>query len=273
MNSRTGRVVSLVVLTIGALGMVAPFIWMFSTSLRTPTSAYDLPPHWLPTQFRFGNYVDAVTGPVPILRNMLNSAVIAIATSLGMILTAPIAGYAFARLRFPGRNVLFVSLLASLMVPIQVTIIPLFLIMRNLGLVNNPLSLILPGLTGALGVFLMRQFFLGLPEEMLEAARLDGAGPFQAYRLVALPLARNGVSTLGVITFLASWNSYFAPSIFLNNVETATLPLGLVLMLGPYGAGNLSAVMAATTIAIAPALLAFLLAQRWLIDSLTQSGV
>jgi multiple sugar transport system permease protein len=273
MNSRTGRVVSLVVLTIGALGMVAPFIWMFSTSLRTPTSAYDLPPHWLPTQFRFGNYVDAVTGPVPILRNMLNSAVIAIATSLGMILTAPIAGYAFARLRFPGRNVLFVSLLASLMVPIQVTIIPLFLIMRNLGLVNNPLSLILPGLTGALGVFLMRQFFLGLPEEMLEAARLDGAGPFQAYRLVALPLARNGVSTLGVITFLASWNSYFAPSIFLNNVETATLPLGLVLMLGPYGAGNLSAVMAATTVAIAPALLAFLLAQRWLIDSLTQSGV
>jgi multiple sugar transport system permease protein len=273
MNSRTGRVVLLVVLAIGALGMVAPFIWMFSTSLRAPTSAYDLPPHWLPTQFRFGNYVDAVTGPVPILRNMLNSAVIAIATSLGMVVTAPIAGYAFARLRFPGRNVLFVSLLASLMVPIQVTIIPLFLIMRNLGLVNNPLSLILPGLTGALGVFLMRQFFLGVPEEMLEAARLDGAGPFQAYRLVALPLARNGVSTLGVITFLASWNSYFAPSIFLNNVETATLPLGLVLMLGPYGAGNLSAVMAATTIAIAPALLAFLLAQRWLIDSLTQSGV
>lgn len=268
-----GKIVSLAVLTLGAVGVVAPFLWMFSTSLRTPTSAYDLPPHWLPTQFRIGNYGDAVGGPVPILRNMLNSAVIAIAVSLGMILTAPIAGYAFARLRFPGRNVLFVSLLASLMVPIQVTIIPLFLIMRSLGLVNNPLSLILPGLTGALGVFLMRQFFLGLPEEMLEAARLDGATPFQAYRLVALPLARNGVSTLGVITFLASWNSYFAPSIFLNNVETATLPLGLVLMLGPYGSGNLAAVMAATTIAIAPALLVFLLAQRWLIDSLTQSGV
>jgi multiple sugar transport system permease protein len=272
MNSAR-RIVALTILILGAVGMVAPFLWMFSTSLRTSTSAYDLPPHWLPTQFKFGNYSEAVSGPVPILRNMLNSAVIAISVSIGMIITAPMAGYAFARLRFPGRDLLFVSLLASLMVPIQVTIIPLFLIMRSLGLINNPLSLILPGLTGALGVFLMRQFFLGLPEEMLEAARLDGAGPFQAYRLVALPLARNGVSTLGVITFLASWNSYFAPSIFLSNVDTATLPLGLVLMLGPYGAGNLSAVMAATTIAIAPALLVFLLAQRWIIDSLTQSGV
>jgi len=272
MNSAR-RIVALTVLILGAVGMVAPFLWMFSTSLRTSTSAYDLPPHWLPTQFKVGNYSEAVSGPVPILRNMVNSAVIAISVSIGMIITAPMAGYAFARLRFPGRDLLFVSLLASLMVPIQVTIIPLFLIMRSLGLINNPLSLILPGLTGALGVFLMRQFFLGLPEEMLEAARLDGAGPFQAYRLVALPLARNGVSTLGVITFLASWNSYFAPSIFLSNVDTATLPLGLVLMLGPYGAGNLSAVMAATTIAIAPALLVFLLAQRWIIDSLTQSGV
>jgi multiple sugar transport system permease protein len=268
-----GQVVSIAVLILGAIGMVAPFIWMASTSLLSTARAYDLPPHWLPDEFRIGNYSEAVNGPVPILRNMFNSAVIAIAVSIGMIITAPMAGYAFARLKFPGRDLLFVSLLASLMVPIQVTIIPLFLIMRNLGLINNPLSLILPGLTGALGVFLMRQFFLGLPEEILEAAKLDGAGPFKTYRLVALPLAKNGVSTLGVITFVASWNSYFAPSIFLNNVETATLPLGLVLMLGPYGAGNLSAVMAATAIAIAPALLVFLVAQRWIIESLTQSAV
>ncbi len=268
-----GQVVSIAVLILGAIGMVAPFIWMASTSLLSTARAYDLPPHWLPDEFRIGNYSEAVNGPVPILRNMFNSAVIAIAVSIGTIITAPMAGYAFARLKFPGRDLLFVSLLASLMVPIQVTIIPLFLIMRNLGLINNPLSLILPGLTGALGVFLMRQFFLGLPEEILEAAKLDGAGPFKTYRLVALPLAKNGVSTLGVITFVASWNSYFAPAIFLNNVETATLPLGLVLMLGPYGAGNLSAVMAATAIAIAPALLVFLVAQRWIIESLTQSAV
>ncbi|MCA0322407.1 MAG: carbohydrate ABC transporter permease [Actinobacteria bacterium] len=268
-----GEVVAVTILVIGAIGMVAPFLWMFTTSLRTSTKAYDLPPQWLPTEFKWENYAEAVNGPVPILKNMANSAVIAIAVSIGMIITAPMAGYAFARLRFPGRDSLFVALLASLMVPIQVTVIPLFLLMRTLGLVNNPLSLILPGLTGAFGVFLMRQFFLGLPEEILEAARLDGCGPFTAYRLVALPLVKNGVSTLGVITFLGSWNAYFAPSIFLNDVDTATLPLALVLMLGPYGAGNMSAVMAATTIAILPALIVFLIAQRWIIASLTQSGV
>jgi multiple sugar transport system permease protein len=268
-----GKVVAVAILILGAVGMLAPFLWMFTTSLRTSTRAYDLPPQWFPTEFVWSNYRDAVTGPVPILRNMWNSALIAIAVSIGMIITAPLAGYAFARLRFPGREFLFVTLLASLMVPIQVTIIPLFLIMRTFGLIDNPLSLILPGLTGALGVFLMRQFFLGLPEEILEAARLDGCGPWKTYRLVALPLAKNGVSTLGVITFLASWNAYFAPSIFLNSTETATLPPALVLMLGPYGAGNIAAVMAATAIAILPALVVFLVAQRWIIESLTQGGV
>lgn len=268
-----GKAVSVVLLALGALAMIAPFLWMFTTSLRSPGEAYDLPPQWVPTEFRWSNFVDAVSGPVPILRNMLNSALIAIVTSLGMVVTAPMAGYAFARLKFPGRNAIFILLLASLMVPAQVTIIPLFLMMSEWGLINNPLSLILPGLTGALGVFLMRQFFLGMPEEILEAAKLDGASAWTTYRLIALPLARNGISTLGIITFLGSWNAYFAPSIFLNNTDTATLPLALVLLLGPYGAGNLAQVMAATVIAVIPALVVFLLAQRWIIASLTQSAV
>lgn len=268
-----GQVVAMVLLGLGAVAMVAPFLWMLTTSLRSPGHAYDLPPQWLPTELRWSNFADAVSGPVPILRNMLNSAIVAVATSVGMIVTAPMAGYAFARLRFPGRSSIFVLLLASLMVPAQVTIIPLFLMMSSWGLVDNLLSLILPGLTGALGVFLMRQFFLSLPESILEAARLDGASAWGTYRLVALPLARNGVSTLGIITFLTSWNAYFAPSILLSSTDTATLPLALVLLLGPYGAGNLAQVMAATVIAIAPAFVLFLLAQRWIIASLTQSGV
>ncbi|GAA2173782.1 carbohydrate ABC transporter permease [Arthrobacter parietis] len=268
-----GKAISLVLLTLGAIAMIAPFLWMFTTSLRSPGNAYDLPPLWFPNEFQWENYPDAVNGPVPILRNMFNSAVIAIAVSIGMIITAPMAGFAFARLRFPGRNIIFILLLASLMVPPQVTIIPLFLMMSEWGLINNPLSLILPGITGALGVFLMRQFFLSLPEEMLEAARLDGANAWTVYRLIALPLAKNGISTLGIITFLGSWNAYFAPSIFLNDTSTATLPLALVLLLGPYGAGNLSLVMAATVIAILPALIVFIIAQRWIIASLTQSGV
>ena len=266
-------VVALVILCLGALGMVIPFLWMFSTSMRPATEAYDLPPHWLPFPMSSENYVNAVTGPVPLLRNLWNSLVIAVAVTVAQVILCPLAGYAFARLRFPFRNAMLVVLLSSLMVPVQVTIIPLYLLMRNLGLLNNPLSLILPALTGAFGVFLMRQFFLGLPEEILEAARVDGAGPLTTYRRVAFPLALPGVSTLAVITFLTTWNAFFAPSIFLSSIETATMPLALVLMLGPYKTGDVAMIMAATTIAIIPALLMYLFGQRWIVESLTQSGV
>lgn len=272
-RSGPGGWIATIILIVGAAGMIAPFLWMFSTSMRPAKEAYDLPPTWLPFPLQSENYVNAVTGPVPLLQNMLNSAVIAITVTLAQIVLCPMAGYAFARLRFPARNVLLITLLASLMVPVQVTIIPLFILMRNLGLINNPLSLILPALTGAFGVFLMRQFFLGLPEEILEAARIDGAGPFTVYRLVALPLAKPGLSALGVITFLATWNAYFAPSIFLNSIGTATMPLALVLMLGPYKTGDVAMIMAATTIAILPAFLVYLVAQRWIVESLTSSGV
>lgn len=261
------------ILVIGAIGMVAPFLWMFATSMRPATEAFDLPPTWIPWPLNEQNYVAAVTGPVPLLKNMFNSAVIAIAIALGQIITCPLAGYAFAKMRFPGRNILFIILLTSLMVPIHVTIIPLFILMRNIGLVNNPLALILPGITGAFGVFLMRQFFLSLPSELLEAARIDGAGAFTTYRAVALPLAKPALTALGIIAFLAAWNAYFVPLIFLSNINTATMPLALVLMLGPNRSGNVAEIMAATTIAIVPALIVFLLAQRWIVESMTRSGL
>lgn len=241
--------------------------------MRSQLTAYDLPPRWVPFPVRAENYDDAISGPVPLLRTMLNSAVIAIAVALGQVVTCPMAGYAFARLRFRGRNAVLVTLLASLMVPVQVTVVPLFLLMRHFDLIDHPLSLILPGLTGAFGVFLMRQFFLTLPEELLEAGRVDGAGPWTVYRAIALPLAKPALAALGVIAFLTSWNSYYLPSIFLNSVDHATMPLGLVLMLGPYKTGNVAMIMAATTIAIVPALVVFLFAQRWIVESLTQTGL
>jgi multiple sugar transport system permease protein len=268
-----GTVIATAVLAIGAIGMVVPFLWMFSTSMLPSTEAYDLPPKWIPFPFMADNYVNAISGPVPLLQNMWNSAVIAISVTLAQIVLCPLAGYAFARLRFPGRNAFLIVLLSALMVPVQVTVIPLFILMRNLNLINNPLSLILPALTGAFGVFLMRQFFLTLPEEIFEAARLDGAKPFTVYRLIALPLVKPGLSALGVITFLATWNAYFAPSIFLNSIDTATMPLALVLMLGPYKTGDVAMIMAATTIAILPAFVVYLVAQRWIVESLTSTGV
>jgi multiple sugar transport system permease protein len=270
---RPAAVVSVVVLSIGALGMLAPFLFMIVTALKSAEHAYDLPPNWFPREFRWENFSAAINGPLPLLRNMFNSFFIATLTTLGMLITAPMAGYAFAHLRFPGRNSLFVLLLASLMVPVQVTVIPLFLIMRNLHLINTPWSLILPGITGALGVFLMRQFFLTVPRELFEAATVDGANAWTTYRLVALPLVRNGLSALGVVTFLASWNAYFAPSVFLNSQDSATLPLALVLMRGPFSTGQLNVMMAATTLAVIPALIAYLFAQRWIIAGLTASAV
>lgn len=261
------------ILAIGGLALFLPFLWMLATSMRLPTDAYDLPPTWLPWPVSRTNYVAAINGPVPLLQNMWNSLVIAVAVSAGQLITAPIAGYAFAKLRFPGRDALFIVLLTALMVPIQVTIIPLFILMRNFGLMNNPLALILPSLTGAFGIFLMRQFFLTVPDDLIEAAKIDGASPWRTFRYVALPLAKGTMAALGVIVFLGSWNAYFAPQVFLSDIDTATMPLALVLLLGPYKSGNVAVIMAATTIAIVPALVVFLLAQRWIIESLTRTGI
>lgn len=271
-----GRIASIAVLTLGGLGMLAPFVWMFVTSLKSPAHLFDLPPNWIPVEFQWDNYLTAINGPLPLLRNLFNSLFIAVIGTAGVLITAPLAGYAFARLRFRGQNFIFFTLLASLMVPVQVTIIPLFIIMSNLGLINTPWSLIFPSITWAFGVFLMRQFFLTLPGEILEAAKIDGAGPWTTYRLVALPLVRNGLSALAVITFLNNpflWNAYFAPSILLSSQNTATLPLALVLMRGPFSTGQVNIIMAATTLAVVPALVVFLLMQRRIIASLTQAGV
>ncbi|MGX5770368.1 carbohydrate ABC transporter permease [Microbacterium trichothecenolyticum] len=271
-----GKIISIALLVVGGVGMVAPFLWMFVTSLKSGANVYDLPPTWIPREFNWNNYIVALNGPLPLLQNLGNSLFIAILGTAGVVITAPMAGYAFAKMRFAGQNVVFMFLLAALMVPVQVTIIPLFLIMRNLGLVNTPWSLILPALTWGFGVFLMRQFFLTVPNEILEAARIDGAGPWRTYFSVALPLVKNGVSALAIITFLNSpflWNAYFAPSIFLNSQDTATMPLALVLMRGPFATGQINVLMAATAMIVIPALIVFLLAQRWIIAGMTQSGV
>jgi multiple sugar transport system permease protein len=265
--------VAVIVLLVGAVGMVLPFLWMFATSMQSPTTAYQLPPSWIPFPLRTTNYEAALNNPVPLLRTMTNSAIVATAVALMNIITAPMAGFAFAKLRFRFRMPLFLLLMVSLMVPIQVTIIPLFVLLSQLGFIDTLISLILPVMTGAFGVFMMRQFFLSLPDEILEAAKIDGASIWTTYRSIALPLAKPSMAALGVITFLLSWNAYFMPLIFISSLDRSTMPLALVVMLGPYGTGDVAMIMAATTIAILPALFVFLVAQRWIVESLTRTGV
>ena len=270
---RWGNLFSYTLLTVAAILVVMPLLWMFSTSLRPTAESYRLPPQWLPTQFRIENYLAPFESNVPFANLFVNSLKITLAVTLGQLVTCSLAGYAFARLRFPGRNLLFLLLLASLMVPGQVTIIPIFLTMRSLGLIDNHLAIILPGLVSAFGVFLMRQFFKTLPQELLDAARVDGAGHMRVFWQIALPLAGPSLATLGIITFNAIWNSYFLPLIFLNSWDNMTLPQGIAMLTGYMGAGNPSVVMAAVTMAILPVLIIFIVAQRWIIEALTRTGI
>jgi multiple sugar transport system permease protein len=264
---------ALVLLSIGAIFMFMPFLWMFSTSLRLSSESFKLPPKWLPTEFHYENYVAVFKSSVPFLTFAWNSVKVTFAVTVGQIITCSMAAFAFARLRFPGKNFLFILLLASLMVPGQVTIIPVFIIMRKLGLINTHLALILPGLTSAFGVFLMRQFFLTLPQDLLDAAKIDGAGAWKTFWRIALPLAGPAISALVILTFNGTWNSYFFPLIFLNSWENFTLPLGITALRGFMGSGNPSVVMAAVAMTISPVLIVFLLAQRWFIQGVTQSGL
>ena len=266
-------VVALVALGLVAVLTLMPFIWMLSTSLRLPRESFSLPPQWLPTDWRWENYRAVFESNVPILRFAYNSLKVTFFVTLGQLLTCSMAGFAFARLRFPARNLLFILLLASLMVPTQVTVIPIFVIMRNLGLINNHLSIILPFVTSAFGVFLMRQFFLTLPQDLIDAAKVDGAGPWTIYWQIAMPLAGPSLAALAIININATWNSYFYPLIFLNTWEQMTLPLGITALRGYMASGNAAVVMAAVTLSILPVLVLFLIAQRWFIAGITQTGL
>lgn len=270
---KRGDVFSFVILTIAAVLVLMPLLWMFSTSLRPVAESFNLPPQWLPTQLRIENYIAPFESNVPFVDLFANSLKITLAVTAGQLVTCSLAGYGFARLRFPGRNFLFILLLASLMVPGQVTIIPIFLLMRSLGLIDNHLAIILPGLISAFGVFLMRQFFKQMPQELFDAARVDGAGHIRSFLQIAMPLAGPALATLGIITFNAIWNSYFLPLIFLNSWGKMTLPQGIALLTGYMGSGNPSVVMAAVTMAILPVLAVFIFAQRWIIEALTRSGL
>ena len=269
----SGDVISYIILTIAAILVMMPLAWMFSTSLRPTSESFQLPPQWLPTQFRWENYLAPFESSVPFVDLFINSVRITVSVTVGQLISCSLAGYAFARLRFPGRDLLFLLLLGSLMVPGQVTIIPIFLLMRDLGLIDNPLAIILPGLISAFGVFLMRQFFKQMPQELFDAARVDGAGHVRSFLQIALPLAGPAMATLGIITFNATWNAYFLPLIFLNSWHKMTLPQGIALLTGYMGSGNPSVVMAAVTMAILPVLFVFLVAQRWIIEALTRSGL
>jgi multiple sugar transport system permease protein len=259
-------------LLLGGILMMIPFVWMFSTSWRLAKDSFSLPPQWLPTTWRIENYQEVLNG-IPFLAFVVNSLKVSALITLGQLVTCSMAAYAFARLRFPGRDLLFLLFLSQLMVPQQVTIIPIFILIRVLGLLDTHWALIIPAIFSDFGTFLLRQFFLTIPYELEDAARVDGAGYFRTFLQIILPLAGPGLSTLAIFVFNFYWNEFFRPLLFISTWEKMTLPLGLTVMRGYLGVGNVAAIMAGVSMGILPVLIVFLLAQRYLIEGITLTGI
>ena len=269
---RTGRLVkSLILLVLGVL-MLAPLIWMISTSLIEPSEAFQLPPAWFPHPFSLQNFSDVVD-LIPIGRMALNSLIVTVITVAGSLVTASLAAYAFSRLPFPGREQLFVLLLAALMVPTQLTIIPIFILMRKLGLIDHLASLWLPALINVFAIFFLRQYFNTIPRDLDEAARIDGAGHLRVLFQILVPLAGPALSALTILGFEASWNNYFGPLIFLSTPENMTLPIGLVSLSAGQGGGPAAVVFAGITLVVAPVLIVFLAFQRAFVESVASVGI
>ncbi|HKT00417.1 MAG TPA: carbohydrate ABC transporter permease [Rugosimonospora sp.] len=264
---RVTTVAGFLVLIAAAVLVVAPIVWALSTSLRTPATSFDQPPHWIPTHPVWSNY-RAVFAKAPLATFILNSLVVTGLIVAGQLVTSTMSGYAFAMVRFRGQKTLFAIILATMMVPMQTTIIPVFLLIKYLGLTDSRLSLVLPAAASAFGTFLMRQYFLQMPRELGEAARVDGASHLQVFTRVYARMALAPMATLAVLTYSAYWNEFFRPLIFLQSTSKFTLPLGLVSLQGYLGTGSVSIVLAGVVIALIPSVLIFVAAQRYFVEGI-----
>jgi multiple sugar transport system permease protein len=261
----------LVLLAIIAILVVMPVVWTFSTSLRLPRESFTLPPRWLPTDFKVDNYAQ-VFREVPYERYIFNSLVIAFASVAGQLATSTLAAYAFARLQFPFKNVLFVFLMTGLMIPLFVTIIPVFRLVSQLGLLDTLFAVIIPALVTPFGIFLMRQFFLTIPTELEDAAKLDGAGPLRIFWYIFLPLGRPGIAVLAILLFNGHWNDFFRPFIFLTSQDNWTVTLGMFALRGPLQTGSVAVVLASVFMSLVPMIIIVVLAQRYLIEGIILTG-
>lgn len=266
-----GRLLYYAILGVGGIVMMVPFFWMVSTSLKEPGQAFAYPPRWIPDPIVWVNYA-SVWKTVPFGLFFLNTLKIATLVTLGQLVTCSLGAYAFARLEFPGREKLFFAYLGTMMIPYQVTLIPLFILMRYLGWIDSHLSLIVPACFSAFGTFLLRQFFLTIPKELEDAARIDGSSEFGIYSRIILPLAKPALATLGVFTFMWSWNDFMGPLIFINTMEKKTLTLGLASFQGMYTT-DWTLLMAASVMALLPLIVIFLFAQRYFVEGITLSGI
>lgn len=268
---KVGTTITFVVLAIFALMIVFPFIWMLFTSLKPESEIAIYPPRLLPQTWTLENYAD-VWNRIPFARLFLNSIAFAGGVTVISLLLDSMSAYALSRLEFPGRTVVFYVILIALMLPFQVMFIPLFVTVHDLHLLNSFGGLIIPRATNAFGIFMLRQFFLTLPKELDEAARIDGCSEFAIYWRIILPLSGPAIATLAIFHFMYNWNDFLWPLLITSSLEMRTLPAGLALFVGSHVV-EYGVVMAGAILALLPLLIAFLFAQRYFIQGIAMTGI
>jgi multiple sugar transport system permease protein len=268
---RIGKAVLYTLLTIAALLFMVPFFLMLSNAFKSSAEILRIPPTIFPENPSFDAFRKVIQD-APFIRWFGNSVFVALSVTTLVLLTSSLAGYIFAKFEFPGRQVIFVLLLMTMMVPFPVLLIPSYLVVNELGLVNSLWALIVPGMASAFGIFLMRQFIQGIPNDLIEAARLDGASEWAIYARIIVPLARPSMAALGIFTFLASWNDYLWPLIVINEVKKSTLPLALTFFNDQY-TQRYDLIMAAATLSVIPVIIVFILFQRHIVNALVLAGM
>ena len=266
-----GRVLLFVALLAGAALVLLPFAYMVSTSFKSLDEVFKTPIQWLPKTLRWDNFTTPLRDQ-PILHYFKNSILVAVSVTLLNLLTCSLAGYSFAKFRYPGRDLLFGTVLATMMIPLASMIIPLFIVVRDLGWVDSYWGLIIPAGTSAFGIFLMRQQMLTIPDDLLDAARLDGSSEPRIFVSIVLPMSRTALSSLAIFIFMWNWDSFFWPLLVATDDRYRTLPLGIALFESSYGT-NYPQLMAVALLAMLPVLAVFLVLQKNFIEALTMSSV
>jgi multiple sugar transport system permease protein len=270
-RQRAAKVTLYILLLLGAAIALLPMIWMISASLMPPGEASTFPPHFLPSKVTLEHYTSLFTR-LSIGRYLFNSALIAIIVTTTSLLINGMAGYAFAKLRFRGRDRLFKALSGGLVLPVQVAMLPLFLLLKNMGLINTYWGVIIPGMSSIFGIFLVRQYALAIPDEMLDAARVDGASEFRIFWSIVVPGIVPILATLAIWTFLATWNDFMWPLIVLSDESHYTLPVALANLAGEH-VQDTELMMAGSVITIIPVMLVFLFLQRYYIQGVMAGSV
>ena len=261
------------ILIFGSLISLLPFAWMLLSSFKTLKEVRQIPPTFFPQEFTLDNYQKVLTDEdLPLGIFYRNSAIIALANVVQVLFTSSLFGYIFAKFEFKGKKTLFWFILSMMMIPSQMTMIPGYLILAKLKLINNLLGLIIPAAIDAFGIFLFRQFALSIPNELLDAARVDGAGEFQIYRRIVLPQLGPALATFGMLTFMFNWNAYLWPLIVLTEKNVRTLPI-ILTWFSNQMVDKTNLTMAASVLVILPVLIVFLFVQRWIVEGITLSGM